>query len=76
MFGLQTKKTDSKASHAHCEAENNPKNIKLQDFFVHRFHDYLNKDNHEDQVELKEMLDIKCRYILEFEDLDVICGKP
>ncbi len=37
----------------------------------------MNEDNNPDeQVEIKEMLEIKCRYILEFEDLDVICGKP
>ena len=57
-----------------------PDLIEINDFFVYKFDKFIaeSKEDPDDNDENshKVLLDIKCQHILEFEDLDVICGKP
>jgi hypothetical protein len=54
--------------------------IELDDFFVYKFNKFINEAKEDpddyDENSHKVLLDIKCQHILEYEDLDVICGKP
>lgn len=45
---------------------------------MYRFGKHVNQhiEDDDERTKVQELMDIKCRYILDYEDLDVICGKP
>jgi hypothetical protein len=49
----------------------------MKDFFLARFYQHMKENNEiEDASDYRNIIDIKCRHILEEEDLDIICGGP
>ena len=52
--------------------------VHMNDFFLLRFSNYMNNqigNMAEEKITIKDMVDLKCRAVVEEEDLDIICGK-